>query len=259
MRILAAERAFAIAFSVVVASFLAGAMLVRGWPVSAQIFATAQAGLGLDQTAADDIADAKLAVALERDRPFALGLFGNSRILPVSAADLAGDDGFNFAVPGQSLRQSLAMIEALAKAGRLPARIVIAMDHVELGLPGDVPVTPRGPRRWLDRLSEGAAVSRAASPVAAAKYLVNAALLEGRSAMLAFNPTYLFAKLRVLGMWCWRDNSTRRRTGWPAVTIRALLGVVGQVAAKVRVRSGAAAKAVSTSPMASFSGMGRTW
>jgi len=69
---------------------------------------------------------------------FDVGLFGNSRILMVSARSMGRepDRVFNFGVGGQSFRHSIYMAEQLAAFGKLPKTIIISFDHVALDYAG---------------------------------------------------------------------------------------------------------------------------
>lgn len=66
--------------------------------------------------------------------PYAVGLFGNSRIVMVQHEDLGMQEGemFNFAVGGTSFLQSVSLLEELAKAGKAPDLSIISIDHPEL-------------------------------------------------------------------------------------------------------------------------------
>jgi len=81
-----------------------------------------------------DIAAMKVRHAASQPR-YDVGVFGNSRVLSVQAEDLQiGDRSFfNFAVPGTSLRQSLALIENLAAQGKAPRLAIISFDNLEIG------------------------------------------------------------------------------------------------------------------------------
>jgi hypothetical protein len=66
---------------------------------------------------------------------YAIGLFGSSRIVGVSEANLPGVvDGsvFNFAIPGSSFRDSVALVETLAANDSLPTTVIISLDNVAL-------------------------------------------------------------------------------------------------------------------------------
>jgi hypothetical protein len=82
----------------------------------------------------------------------AIGLFGNSRAVMVSAADLGSPPGgfFNFAVPGSSFRTSVALAEDLARAGKLPKTVLINLDHLEIQFDGNPNTRRFG--AWLARV-----------------------------------------------------------------------------------------------------------
>jgi hypothetical protein len=83
----------------------------------------------------------------------AIGLFGNSRAVMVSAADLGSppDTFFNFAVPGSSFRTSVTLAEDLGRTGKLPNTVLISLDHLEIQFDGN-PNT-RQVTAWLARIS----------------------------------------------------------------------------------------------------------
>jgi len=83
----------------------------------------------------------------------AIGLFGNSRSVMVGASELGAAPGrfFNYAVPGSSFRTSVALAEALAQAGKLPATVLVSLDHLEIQFDGNPNI--RGAWGWLGRLA----------------------------------------------------------------------------------------------------------
>lgn len=96
-----------------------------------------------DRLPVDDVLQVKYRHALQQER-FNYGLFGNSRIVGVSHRDLGLPQGqvFNFAVGGISFRQSVALVQLLHDAGKLPEKVVISLDNHDiryssnLGWPG---------------------------------------------------------------------------------------------------------------------------
>jgi len=139
-------------FAVALAVLWATAVAVKGLPFAPDAFAAADAAR-LERLAQLDehaMAELKVRHALSQP-PLEIGLFGNSRIVQLSAGDVgaSGDRFFNFAVPGSSLRQSVALLEALIDAGRAPKAAVISLDHLELSFysPAEWPAGPVG---WLD-------------------------------------------------------------------------------------------------------------
>lgn len=64
-----------------------------------------------------------------------VGLFGNSRIVGVTADDLGLGEGvsvYNFAIGGAPLRQSVGFIEELAEIGKVPRVVVVLVDDFRL-------------------------------------------------------------------------------------------------------------------------------
>jgi hypothetical protein len=153
----------------------------------------------LDQLPAGELAFVKMSYANEAGR-FDVGLFGNSRIVMVGteSMSLPGARIFNFGVPGQSIRQSVRLIGELRAIDKLPATIVIAMDHVELGLPGGDGVFPSAIRRWWMIGVEAWKLSRSIGWRATLVQIHNAVSNERHMAAVAFNPVYIFNKLKAL-------------------------------------------------------------
>ncbi len=50
---------------------------------------------------------------------------------------LSNQSFFNFSIPGQSFRNSIAIITELSKQKKLPKKIIVSYDFFELGMPGD--------------------------------------------------------------------------------------------------------------------------
>tara|TARA_R110001599_G_scaffold49471_1_gene141388 strand:+ start:196 stop:1215 length:1020 start_codon:yes stop_codon:yes gene_type:complete len=75
--------------------------------------------------------------------PFALGLFGNSRILMISAraVDRSPEQFFNFALSSESLSGSVLLAERLETMGRLPKTLVFGLDNLHLQR-DNVPIWP---------------------------------------------------------------------------------------------------------------------
>jgi len=122
--------------------------------------------LALDQLAVEDIAALKLHHVLARP-PYDALLLGNSRSLPLRAADLGLDPHgtFNLALTGESLRSSTLLLEWLADAGRLPRLALISFDHAELNYYGNPNWAPR-PVRWFQLARDlEAGLRRPAIPV----------------------------------------------------------------------------------------------
>lgn len=87
----------------------------------------------LNELPAPDVAELKLGHAMAVPR-YDVGLFGSSRVLNVSAADVGLPRArfFNFALPGQSVRMTVSVLEALARRGKAPRVAVISLDNLEL-------------------------------------------------------------------------------------------------------------------------------
>ena len=101
----------------------------------------------MDGLAASDLAELKLRHAEQTPR-YDVGLFGNSRILAVAADDvgLAGKRVFNFALSGQSIRQSIVFLEEMAAVARAPYVAIFSFDNLELQFFAN-PVFPGLPSR----------------------------------------------------------------------------------------------------------------
>ena len=104
------------------------------------------------QVALDDsriVAIGKWRHIVEQPR-YDIGLFGNSRSLEVSQGDLglAGNCRFfNYSLPGESIRTSVALLERLASVRRAPHVAVISVDNFELQFYSN-PVLIELPARW---------------------------------------------------------------------------------------------------------------
>ena len=74
---------------------------------------------------------------------FALGLFGNSRVLMISAEalDRTPERFFNFALSSESLSGSVALATRLETMGRLPNTLVFGLDNLHLQR-DNVPIWP---------------------------------------------------------------------------------------------------------------------
>ncbi len=153
----------------------------------------------LDKLPAAELAFVKMAYANE-DQRADVGLFGNSRIVMVGndTLRLPGIRLFNFGVPGQSIRQSVRLIQELRSIDKLPSTIVISMDHVELGMPGGDGVYPSVLRRWSLVARDAWELSRSIGWRATAVQIVNAVSSEQQMAAVAFNPSYVASKLKAL-------------------------------------------------------------
>ena len=87
---------------------------------------------------AEDICKIKLNQAYT-SQTYDVAIFGNSRSLYISKdnIDLGNQSFFNFSIPGQSFRNSIAIITELSKRKKLPKKIIVSYDFFEFGLPGD--------------------------------------------------------------------------------------------------------------------------
>lgn len=87
----------------------------------------------LDRLSGQAIAELKLNHARRQGR-YDIGVFGNSRSLNVSKADVGvnGCTFFNFSIGSESLRSSIAFLELLAAADRAPRIAFVSVDHFEL-------------------------------------------------------------------------------------------------------------------------------
>jgi hypothetical protein len=188
----------AMSFAAVLAAIVAAAMMLRAWPVPADTIADAQRRAVLERLPPDEVAAVKLAHA-ESVPAAEVALFGNSRVVAIGGRDLPhAGSFFNFAVPGLSLRQSIAMLEELVRMGKAPRVAVIGVDYVEIGLPGMIAASPALPTRTMANLGDVGHLLAARSLKAAALQSIEVASGEFRRYLLAFNPTYLTAKLDVL-------------------------------------------------------------
>jgi hypothetical protein len=114
--------------------------------------------IDLDVLPREDVAALKIAHALETET-YDVGVFGNSRAIGLRSEylKLDGQTFFNFAVPGTSFRQSVEMVEKLARAGRMPKFAIIVVDNMSLQYFAN-PIYPGPPTRWysaIDDLSFG--------------------------------------------------------------------------------------------------------
>lgn len=113
----------------------------------------------LDALPIDDLAALKARHA--EHTPAALGLFGNSRAIMVGSAELGLSPGyfFNYSLPGGSLRQSVALLEALQVTGSLPQAALVSLDHLSLNYYGPAD-WPGPPRRWRNAAMDIAYMAR---------------------------------------------------------------------------------------------------
>ena len=112
-----------------------GTVALRGVPFAENVFKTGNED-GLRRLAGLPIHDL---AALKRRHAAAvarydIGLFGNSRVVQVGAADIGADERrfFNFAVPGTTLRQSVELLDLLVEDGSAPRVAVISVDNAVL-------------------------------------------------------------------------------------------------------------------------------
>ena len=145
--------------------FLLTVALLIGLVVAAYIyaadtdpFASAASGrqIVLDNSWA--LAGGKLRHAAQTPR-YDIGVFGNSRALDINAADLGSGSRcrfFNFALAGESLRGSAALLEQLAADGKAPRLAVVSVDNFELQTYANPMFLPAWPR-WRQALADLAA------------------------------------------------------------------------------------------------------
>lgn len=187
------------AFVVSVAVAIAALLFVRLAPLSTAVLDDGHRRWILDILPSDEIAALKIRHA-EMVPAYDVGLFGNSRILMIGARELGLGNRrvFNFAVPGQSIQQSIRLLEELRARGKLPKIALISMDHVELGLQGGAAVYPGPPWRWLQALSDLRIVWSRDGWRAAAVQIVNTLAAEGRELAITFNRSFVQTKVEAL-------------------------------------------------------------
>tara|TARA_B100000959_G_scaffold278223_1_gene336171 strand:- start:471 stop:1541 length:1071 start_codon:yes stop_codon:yes gene_type:complete len=144
--------------------------------------------------------------------PYAIGLFGNSRVIRIGSEELGlpEDEIFNFAVGGTSLLQSVSLLEALAKAGKAPELSIISIDHPELqyfGYPDWPPFynitnSTKDSRLFLARSKYGYYEF-----TDAAKYFFNNLLYAWKDFIKAWNFDNARKYLTYLGSNRWKVNS----------------------------------------------------
>jgi len=128
------RRAFIFLFTVAALIILIG-YVSTAIPASDPFGASSESStFSADGVSQSMIARMKLRHAMLTPERYDVGLFGNSRVLNVSAQDFEhqGCRVFNFAVGGESLRASAALIEKLIDIKKVPRVIVISADHFEL-------------------------------------------------------------------------------------------------------------------------------
>lgn len=147
----------------------------------------------------DEIAALKLWQA-EKEPRYDIGLFGNSRILMVGADELGLGNRrvFNFAIGGQSIRQSIRLLEELRARGKAPAIAVVSMDYVELGLPGGLGVSPGPPWRWLEEAADVWIAWKREGLRSAVVQIINIGSAEEQQMAITFNHFFVLSKLRAL-------------------------------------------------------------
>ncbi len=178
---------------------MAALVLLRMLPLPEEVLQDPQRRWILGQLPSDEWVDLKLRHA-RSNQPYDIGLFGNSRILMVGADELGLNNRrvFNFAIGGQSVRQSIRLLEELHASGKAPAIALISMDHVELGLPGGPGVTPRPPLRWLTGAADVWIAWRREGLRSAIIQTINSGAAEGAGMAMTFNHVFLLSKLRAL-------------------------------------------------------------
>jgi hypothetical protein len=212
------DRTFFCAFFAILTVAIALIAVLRLAPLPVALFSEQDRLSVLDRLPADEVAAAKVRYALSQPR-FDIGLFGNSRILMVGERELAGADLriFNFAIGGQSLRQSILLLDHLDRHDKLPRRIVISVDHVELGMPGLDGVFPPAPERWRLRAVEAGWILQHRGWRTMAVHLINSAAIEAEQFKLAFSHSYISSKSLALagrrdGKLTYRSDGSRQES-----------------------------------------------
>ena len=121
---------FLVCFSVSFLIFLSLSLLIQRPLPNQDYFTTGFVASAPLQT---ELVAAKLLHA--RSQPvYDLGLFGNSRSVMVGSSDLRLPEMsfFNFSVPGSSIRNSVVMLEELARHKKLPRLSIISFDNAHL-------------------------------------------------------------------------------------------------------------------------------
>ena len=99
--------------------------------------------LDLDAHSSRFLAQHKIA-HLVQSTPYDIVLFGNSRSVQVGAANLGtrSCSFFNAAIPGQSFRNSVAMVERLANLGHTFDTVMIGLDNFLIQFAGNATAVP---------------------------------------------------------------------------------------------------------------------
>lgn len=174
-------------------------LIIHALPLSSAVLRDPHRRWALDRLPAAELPPVKMNYANESDR-FDIGLFGNSRIVMVGTdvLNLPSKKIFNFGIPGQSIRQSVRLIDELRTIDKLPKTIVVSMDHIELGLPGGDGVYPSAFKRLILTAKESWSLFRTIGLRATAVQIINALSNERQIAAVAFNPVYVSTKLKTL-------------------------------------------------------------
>lgn len=92
---------------------------------------------------------------VERQRRYDVGLFGNSRSLDVGVRHLSLGKCrfFNFSVPSESFRFTVANLERLQKVGKAPKLALISLDHFELQRYNN-PISFFAATRWKNAVND---------------------------------------------------------------------------------------------------------
>jgi len=136
-------------FLALVVLLMFGAAALSGYLPRDDVFGGAGPSVAVDLASMPVSSAARLKLRhADLNPPFDVGLFGDSRSLPVSQADIGpAVRFFNFSLSGQSVRASVALLEALARRGKAPRIAVISLDHFELQYYGN-PLWPAALERW---------------------------------------------------------------------------------------------------------------
>lgn len=128
---------------------------------------------------------------IENQPRYDLGLFGNSRSLNVGARHLSLGTCrfFNYSVPSESFRFTVANLERLQKAGKAPKLALISLDHFELQRYNN-PISFFAAVRWKNALNDLlAGLTRDdIGPWDLLRMVWRHALIETRRFKMVFNP-----------------------------------------------------------------------
>ncbi len=176
---------------------LGAAVASRGLQFGPDVFSTpSQDRLArLNDLEVHDLAAVKVAHATATAR-YDVGLFGSSHVVQVAERDLGlvGRRSFNFALPGSSFRQSVALLERLEADGRAPRTAVISLDNILLNQVGAIEYPSVGTRVTL-ALGDVAWLLRERSARTTARSLYDHVRSEWRQLQATFSFQRLYSRL----------------------------------------------------------------